>query len=160
MGGSKDNAFQNQLMPQQQAFQQNIMQNLEGSQGRSNQVFDAAFGGYGNLLKGLQAGEGIENQLPAAQLRGLADMEKLRTDRPGEANMYLQAGLANMRGPQRQQQGPPQPSTTDRMFGMAGVLDPMFAQMMANRGAQAPQASQAQNYTLPQGGIKRYSWGG
>jgi len=31
---------------------------------------------------------------------------------------------------------------------------------MANRGAQAPQASQAQNYTLPQGGIKRYSWGG
>lgn len=44
---------------QQGGLQNNIMGGLEGAQGRSNQVFDAAFGGYQNLLGGMgQPGSG------------------------------------------------------------------------------------------------------
>jgi len=56
MGGKKESPAQAQILPQQSAMQSNIMNNLEGSQGRSNQVFDAAFGGYQNLLGNLQSG--------------------------------------------------------------------------------------------------------
>ncbi len=62
MGGPKPQASVNDLarigQGQQQALQQNIMGGLTGSQGRADQAFNAAFGGYQNLLTGLQNPQG------------------------------------------------------------------------------------------------------
>jgi len=59
MGGSKTNPSQNAFNDQQGVFQNSIQTGLTGAQDRSNQVFDAAFGGYQNLLGGLgQSGGG------------------------------------------------------------------------------------------------------
>jgi len=66
MGNPKPNKDVNKLAfgnantfnQQQGGLQNSIMGGLDGSQGRSNQVFDAAFGGYQGLLGGLQGGAG------------------------------------------------------------------------------------------------------
>jgi len=58
MGGSKTNTNQAAFQNQQQDFQNSIQGGLTGAQDRSNQVFDAAFGGYQNLLGGLGQGGG------------------------------------------------------------------------------------------------------
>jgi len=58
MGGSKTNPSQNAFNEQQGTFQNSIQSGLTGAQDRSNQVFDAAFGGYQNLLGGLGQGGG------------------------------------------------------------------------------------------------------
>jgi len=99
MGGPKPNKDVNALgrvgQGQQQALQGNIMGGLTGAQGRSDQVFNTAFGGYQNLLSGLQnpqtgggGGGGVNPgmaalagiQGPGSGIGGITGMMRARND--------------------------------------------------------------------------------
>lgn len=122
-----------QMGQQRSSFQDLISQGLSGAQGRSDDVWNSAFNGYQNMMSGNRRNEGMRQGMGG--LSAISGLRGLRTDRPGEANMYLQAGLGNLAPAQQQmpqQQGPPQPSGFDNWMRMFSGLSQSIAPMLQN----------------------------
>lgn len=128
-GSNPNQNLMNDVQGQRMDFQNLISSGLTGAQGRSDDVWNDVFSGYQNLGK-------RENQQGAmGGLDYIKGLRGLRTDRPGEVNMYMQAGLNNLappKMPQQQQNQVQQPSNFDNWMrilgGAANTAVPMLQQ--------------------------------
>ena len=158
MGGgggapAQSTALTEQFGNQNKAFNDYLMGGMAPAQGRANDVFNNAMGGYQGILGGGAEGSGLTDR---QQLSTLGGMSNLRTDVPGELQLYFKSLLGNQGqlgdflSPQRQGPQQPQgPGGFERGMGMVGKFAPAIISAF-QKGPQAQGPVMEPGYNTPQ----------